>query len=52
MSPYTPDPDWYRLTWYGEPRPSVPDRRPHLAVRLGLSAVLVAWTLVVLGRVV
>ena len=52
MSPYALDPDWYRLTWYGEQRPARPDRRPSLAVRLGLSAALVAWTLLVLGRVV
>ena len=50
MLPYSVDPTWYELTWYGEPRRAVPDRRPSIAVRLGLSAV--AWTLVVLGRVV
>jgi hypothetical protein len=52
MLPYTLDPDWYRLTWYGEQRPAVPDKRPSLAVRIGLSAALIALTLVVLGRVV
>jgi len=52
MSPYTLDPDWYRLTWYGEQRPTVRDKRPNLAVRIVLSAALIAWSLVVLGRVV
>jgi hypothetical protein len=52
MLPYIVDPAWYELTWYGQPRHAVPDKRPSLAVRLGLSAALVAWTLVVLGRVV
>lgn len=50
--PYSVDPAWYERTWYGEARPGVPDKRPRLAVGLGLSAAMVAWALGVLGRVV
>jgi hypothetical protein len=52
MLPYSVDPAWYELTWYGQPTRPIRDRRPSLPVRLGLSAVVLIWSLVVLGRVV
>jgi hypothetical protein len=52
MLPYSVDPIWYEVTWYGVPtRPTV-DPRPSILVRLALSSVRVIGSLVALGRVI
>jgi hypothetical protein len=52
MLPYSVDPRWYEITWYGVPsRPRIGPRR-NILVRIGLSSALVIGSFVALGQVI
>jgi hypothetical protein len=52
MLPYSVDPRWYELTWYGVPARTQVDPRPNAVVRIGLSTALVIGVVIGLGQVI